>query len=220
MPTAATVDITTNVDRRVPVATHALLADAFVLVGPDFLAVAGFDLQQGAARTVCFGDENAIAHDDGIAGVHAFENRRAPRIVKFDLARRRLQSHQTATREHEAPAAAVNRRQHRAGVAGCLVGDVITDLAGVFIESHDAAVVTLGPISCRPRAIIVRTAADLGDEQIAFDNWRGTDAEKILPDIEVGEGIDPPNQLAIFDADTVQHPLDAVDVDAVAVHDR
>src|SRR5262249_50088856 len=68
-------------------------------------------------------------------------------------------------------------------------------------------------------AAVWRTAADLGDEQIAFYHGGAADAKKVGDDAEIGHRIHSPEELAIGCLDAMQHPLGSVDVDAIAVHD-
>src|SRR5262249_22922587 len=144
---------------------------------------------------------------------------RAVRVVEIDLARGRVQADQAAAGEQEAPAPPADRRHHRAGVAGQLVGRLVLDLAGVLVEGHQAAAVA-GQLAERLAVAAGRAAADLHQQQAALDHRRAADAEEVLHDAELLLRIHAPDQLARLGLDAVQHALRAVDVDAVAVHDR
>ena len=65
-----------------------------------------------------------------------------------------------------------------------------------------------------------RAAADLGDQQIAFDDRRAADAEEVLHDAELGRWCRPSRlQLAVVGSQAVEHPFGAIDVDAAVAHD-
>src|SRR5262249_18708586 len=117
------------------------------------------------------------------------------------------------------PAPLVDRRHHGDGVARQLVGDLVADLAGVLVEGDDAAAVALD-LTERDLVALGRAAADLGDEQVALDHRRAADPAEVLHRREVLHAVQLPDDLAVRDAQTVQHPLRAADVDAVAVDDR
>ena len=70
----------------------------------------------------------------------------------------------------------------------------------------------------RPRPL--RAAADGHDEQIAIDDRHAADAEEVLLEVVLRLGIDLPEFLAVVASEAVEHPLGAVDVNAIAVDHR
>src|SRR5262249_53699868 len=65
---------------------------------------------------------------------------------------------------------------------------------------------------------VLGTAANLGDQEVAFDDRRTANAEEILHDAEFRLGVYLPDEFAIRGAKAVQHPLDAEDVYPIAVN--
>ena len=155
----------------------------------------------------------------GIAGIGAFEDLGPPGKVKVDLAVGRVEGEQTAAGQDEAPAPAVDGRQHRTGIAGQLVADAVADLAGAFVEGDDARLVALD-VAEMDLIAAGRTAAHLHDEQVAFHHRRAADAEEVLHDAELRPFIDLPDDLAVLGVDAVEHAFDAVAKDQIAVDDR
>src|SRR6185295_9118387 len=174
---ARPVDVAVEMDRRHPVRGHRLVALA--AAGPDHVDAARLHFEHRAAHAVALGDHHEIAHDHRVARVHALQDLRAPRILEVDLAGRRLEADQAAAAEDEAPATVADGRDHRAGVARQLVGDIVLDLAAPLVDRDDAAAVALHLVRLDPRAVR-RAAADLDDQQLAFDDRRAADAEEIL----------------------------------------
>src|SRR5207248_5142810 len=68
-------------------------------------------------------------------------------------------------------------------------------------------------------AAALRTAADLCDEQVPFDDRRAADAEKVLHHAELGPRIALPERFAVEHAHALENSFGAVDVDAVVIHD-
>src|SRR5262249_34359424 len=120
--------------------------------------------------------------------------------------------------EQEAPALPGNRRQHGTCVTRQLVGDAVAYLAGELVEGDEAAAVSLEVH--RDFRTPARTAADVDQEQVAFNDRRAADAEEVLHDAEVGAGVHLPDGLAVQDPHAMEYALGTVDVDAVAVDDR
>src|SRR5438128_2601121 len=129
MPAATAVKIAVGVNRRHPVALHAFVVGGLVGVGPDFLDAVVLYFQKGAAGAIGLGDEDAVADNDGAAGVGAFQCARSPAIVKTGLAGRRVQAQEAAPREQEAPAPILDRGQHGGGVTGQVVASLVADFA-------------------------------------------------------------------------------------------
>src|SRR5262249_5251407 len=125
---------------------------------------------------------------------------------------------QTAAGEQEAPAAAADGGQHRAGIAGQLIGDAVLDLAGVLVEGDQAAAVALQVLEVHAVAA-GRAAADLHQQQVALDDRCADDAEEVLDDPELLPRVHLPDEFAVGRPHAVEHALGAVDVDARAVHD-
>src|SRR5262249_35585439 len=65
-----------------------------------------------------------------------------------------------------------------------------------------------------------QAAAYLDDQQVAFNHRSAADAEKVLHHMELGARVDFPHFLAIRGLNAVKHPLDAVDVNPIAIHNR
>ncbi len=138
--------------------------------------------------------------------------------MKINLSRRWFQGRQTAARKDETAAAAIAGAQHRAGIAGQLIADLVADLAGELIESDHAAAVAL-LIQAGKLSAAGRTAADLGDQQVSLNHGRAADAEEILHHAKLGFRVNLPQQLAVLHAHAAEHAVGAVDVNAVAVDD-
>src|SRR4051794_24644476 len=103
--------------------------------------------------------------------------------MKIDLAARRLEREQATARQHETITTIVDACDDRASVAGEFVAEFVDDLAGELVKCDDARAVVL---ECLFTQVLLRAAfraaADLGDEQVAFDDRRAADAEEILDD--------------------------------------
>src|SRR5262249_32678560 len=130
-----------------------------------------------------------------------------------------LEADESSAREDEAPPPAVDGGEHGARKTRQFVGDYVADLASPLIENDDAAAVSrlLGE-----RCILIRgrAASYLHYEQVPFHHRRAADAKEIGHDAEVGEGIDAPERLAIVGAEAMQHPFDAVGVNAIVIDNR
>src|SRR5262245_55231202 len=114
--------------------------------------------------------------------------------MKVDFAGGGVEAEEAAASEEEAPAPAVYGCQHRSGVAGQLIAQLVLDLAGPFVEGDDGAAVALGSHEISGIAAFW-AAADLANQQVAFDDGRAADAEEILDDIEFCLRIKLPNKL-------------------------
>src|SRR5262249_1314209 len=158
------------INGRVPVAHQALVA-TLVSVGPDDFVFAWLDAQQGAADAVRLGNEDLVPDDHRVTGVDALQDWRPPGEVEIDLAGPGFKAEQPAAGEDEAPAPAVDGRQHGTGIARQLVGDAVLDLAGELVERDDPAAVAL-LVDGGKVATVFRTAADLDDQQVALDHGR------------------------------------------------
>src|SRR5206468_9382441 len=130
-----------------------------------------------------------------VAGDAAPPGPRPTEEVALDLARVRLEPHQAAARQHEAPAPAVDGRQHGAGVARQFVSNPVHHFAGALLERNNPAAVALQFVEFQLVAAR-RTAADLRNQEITFDHGRTADAEEILDDAEFGDGVHLPERLA------------------------
>jgi hypothetical protein len=110
MPAAGPVQVSVVEDGRIPMSLHGPLSAAR-RVGPQHLVPARSDLQQRTAGTVRFRDEHLIIYDHRDAGIDALQQRRSPRIMKIDLARRRLEPHQPPAGKRKAPTSPVDGRK-------------------------------------------------------------------------------------------------------------
>src|SRR5262245_49161692 len=122
MPPTAPIQESVMIDRRVPVALHALVGA--IVRRPEDIIASRLDLEQRAAGTITLGNKDSVVHDDRIAGVLALVGAGAPREMEIDLAAGRLEADQAPARQNETPAPAVNRSQDRAGIARQLVADL------------------------------------------------------------------------------------------------
>src|SRR5262249_25806594 len=200
------VKIAVMMDRRIPMAAHAFPGEALVRIGPEHVVTARLHLEERTADAVTLGNEDTVTHHDGIAGVDAFKRLRPPGEMEIDFAVGWIHADQPAACEDETPAPAVDGGQNGPRVTRQFVGDLVFDFAGEFVEGDDAAAVSF-LLERRKSAAARRTAANLHDQQIAFDHRCAADAEEVLDDTEVGLRIDLPDQLAVAHPDAVQHAL-------------
>src|SRR5262249_49468943 len=188
----------------------------FLGIVPENLVAAGLDLEESAAGAVGFGDQHLVINNDWIGGINAFKILGPPGEVEINFSGLRLEGDQSAAGEDKAPAPALDGRQHRARVAGQLIGDLVFHLAGHLVEGDDAAAVALqlGEIA---GVAPFRTAAHLHDEQVSLDDRRTADAKEILNDVELLPRIDFPDEFAVVEANAIEHAFRPEDVDAILV---
>ena len=199
------------IDRRHPVDREALFR--FLRFVAQNVVAVRLDLQERAAGAVAFGDEDLVADDDRIRRVDAFDVLGAEGKMEVNLAALRFERQQTAAREDETIAPIVDRRQDRARVAREFVADLIDDLAGQLVERDDAGAVGLERlIEEIARVAAGRTAADLCDQQVAFNDGRAADAEEILDDVEILVDVDAPDELSGVGFQAMQQASDAISV--------
>src|SRR5437868_2039014 len=107
--------------------------------------------------------------------------------MKVNFAASRLKREKAAARQDKAPAPAVNRCQHRAGVAGEVLADLVFDLAVGLVEGDDraAGAFEIGDIRKRPQRRAFGIAADLDNQEVPLDARRAADPKEILHEMEI-----------------------------------
>src|SRR6185295_4753629 len=163
-PSAHAVEVAAVVDRSVPVGGE-LLAAIWRWVFPyDFIGPIGSNPQHRPTHAVGLGDKDRVVDYHRHGGIDSSMLGISPGEGEIHLAAKRVEGQQTAASKGEAPAPAAKRGDDRAAVAGQLVAETVTHLAGVFIEGDDPAAVPPHLIGEDVRAAR-RAAADHGDQE-------------------------------------------------------
>ena len=129
--------------------------------------------------------------------------------MEIDFSIRRVEANQSAAREHETPAPAVDGCQHGRGVARQLVGELVTDFSSRFVEGNHTAAIAFDVSESRLRSRGL-TTAHVYDQHVVFDDGNAGNAEEVLQDTELRAGIHLPNHFSIAASDAMQHSFDAV----------
>ena len=143
----------------------------------------------------------------------------SPGELKINFARLRLEPDQTAAREIETPASAIDGGEDRTGIRGKFIRDFVNHFARELIEGHDSRSVSLG-LAKIFRSKPLRAAANGDDEQIPLHDRHTANAKEVLVNMKRLLRAEAPNLLTIFNLDADQHSLWTKDVDAIVIDDR
>src|SRR5262249_60916570 len=127
-------------------------------------------LQEHAADAIALAEQNLVADDERIGGIHAFQHSGPPWMVKLLLSSFWVKGHQPPTRQIHAQSLAVHFGNGWTGVAGKFITETVFFLACEFVECHETGAISLaGKEIVDPGGSILGTAADWHDYEIVVD---------------------------------------------------
>ena len=206
-------------DSSIPVQFHRLLTAARVVL-PDNAVAARTHLDDRTADAIRLADENQIFGDNRTGRVDRFDFGVPPRIVEINCAGSRLKTEKSAAEKRQSPSPAFDSADNRTCITRQLIGNPVNNLPGVLVKGDDAAAVRLRFAVRAPDILRApgRRTANLHDEQFAFYDRRGCNAEKVLDDVKPRCRVHFPQKRAIESIHAVQQPLRAEDIDALLVN--